>query len=151
RRSFLHCSLSWPLSAPFISPLFPVGVKKRAQGPDDETLTKDRPTSVESLAQAIVMKEDDLFFVAERNGNVPMTGNHGMGLYYHDCRYLNGYELTVAGQPPVPLSASAVQGSIGLFTLTNPQMALHDGTTMGRETLGITWHRLLDSHRPELL
>jgi hypothetical protein len=129
RRSFLHRSLSWPLSAPFIDPLFTVRVRNQ---PHDETLTKDRPTDVESLAQAIVMKKDNLFFVARRDGTVPMTENHGLGLYYHDCRYLNGYELTVAGQPPVPLSASAVQGSIGLFTLTNPQIDLHDGTTMER-------------------
>jgi glycogen debranching enzyme len=148
RRSFLHRSLSWPLSAPFIDPLFTVRVRNQ---PHDETLTKDRPTDVESLAQAIVMKKDNLFFVARRDGTVPMTENHGLGLYYHDCRYLNGYELTVAGQPPVPLSASAVQGSIGLFTLTNPQIDLHDGTTMERETLGITWHRLLDSDTPALL
>ncbi|HEX6531241.1 MAG TPA: glycogen debranching N-terminal domain-containing protein, partial [Nitrospira sp.] len=117
----------------------------------DKTLTKGRPTDVESLAQAIVMKKDNLFFVARPDGNVPMTTNHGMGIYYHDCRYLNGYELTIGGQPPASLSASAVLGSVGIFTLTNPKMDLRGGTTLEKEELGITWHRLLDSDRPALL
>ncbi|HEV2175346.1 MAG TPA: glycogen debranching N-terminal domain-containing protein, partial [Nitrospira sp.] len=97
------------------------------------------------------MKKDNLFFVARPDGNVPMTANHGLGLYYHDCRYLDGYELAMAGQAPASLSASAVQGSVGIFTLTNPKMALRDGTMLEKEELGITWHRLLDSDRPALL
>src|ERR1041385_8823900 len=104
RRSFLRRSFSWPLTASLIDPLFIVRVRNQAEGPHDETLTKVSPTGVESLAQAIVMKSDNLFFVARRDGSVPMTENHGLGLYYHDCRYVNGYELMVAGQPPVPLS-----------------------------------------------
>lgn len=132
----------------------PFTVRAEEQGKTqsrDETLTKGRPTDVESLAEAIVMKKDNLFFVARPDGNVPMTANHGMGLYYHDCRYLNGYELAMAGQAPASLSASAVQGSIGIFTLTNPKMDLRDGATLEKEELGITWHRLLDSDRPALL
>ena len=151
RRSFLHWSLCWPLSTPLIGP-FTVRAEEQADSrPRDETLTKGRPTDVESLAQAIVMKKDNLFFVARPDGNVPMTANHGLGLYYHDCRYLDGYELAMAGQAPASLSASAVQGSVGIFTLTNPKMALRDGTMLEKEELGITWHRLLDSDRPALL
>lgn len=117
----------------------------------DETLTKGRPTDVESLARAIVMKKDNVFFVAQPDGSVPMTSNHGMGLYYHDCRYLNGYEIALDGQALAALSASAAQGSSGVFTLTNPEMRLKDGTTLEKEELGITWQRLLDSDRPSLL
>lgn len=74
-----------------------------------------------------------------------------MVLYYHDCRYLNGYELTVAGQVPVPLSTSAAKGSIGVFTLTNPDIELPDGSRLAKEGLGVTWRRLLDSGTPALL
>ncbi len=151
RRSFLHCSLCWPLSAPLIGPFTVRAEEPADRRLPDETLTKGRPTDVESLAQAIVMKKDNLFFVARPDGNVPMTANHGLGLYYHDCRYLDGYELAMADQAPASLSASAVQGSIGIFTLTNPKMALPDGTMLDKEELGITWHRLLDSDRPALL
>jgi glycogen debranching enzyme len=150
RRSFIHWSLCWPLSASLLS-LSTAKSREDDQGRRDETLTKGRPTDVESLARAIVMKKDNVFFVAQPDGSVPMTSNHGMGLYYHDCRYLNGYELTIDGQTPAALSASAAQGSIGIFTLTNPKMDLSDGTTLEKEELGITWHRLLDADGPALL
>jgi glycogen debranching enzyme len=150
RRSFLHWSLSWPLSAPLIGPLSSTRAEAQSDGRHEETLTKVRPTDVESLARAIVMKKDNVFFVAQPDGSVPLTSNHGMGLYYHDCRYLNGYQLTIDGQAPVALSASAAKGSIGIFTLTNPTLKLRDGITLEKEELGITWHRLLDSERPAL-
>ncbi|HTL61049.1 MAG TPA: glycogen debranching N-terminal domain-containing protein [Nitrospira sp.] len=114
-------------------------------------MTKTRPTNVESLAQAIVMKKDNLFFLAQRDGSVPMTGNHGLGLYYHDCRYLNGYELKLGGQPPVGLSASAAVGAVGIFTLTNPELVLPNGGKIPKEELGLTWHRVLASETPALL
>jgi len=150
RRSFLHWSLLGPLSGSLMGPQFLL-TRQDNPGGRDETLTKGRPTDVESLATAIVMKQDNLFFVARRDGNVPMTGNHGMGLYYHDCRYLNGYELTMAGQAPAPLSASSAQGSVGIFTLTNPPLQLEDKMTLDEEELSITWHRRLDSERVALL
>jgi glycogen debranching enzyme len=113
-------------------------------------VTKTRPTGVESLAQAIVMKKDNLFFLAQRDGHVPMTGNHGLGLYYRDCRYLNGYELTLGGLPPVGLSASAAVGAVGIFSLTNPELVLPSGERVDKEQLGLAWHRVLAAETPAL-
>jgi glycogen debranching enzyme len=150
RRSFLRFSLSWPLAGSVLgapSNLIANDEIKRFE----ETLTKTRPTNVESLAQAIVMKKDNLFFLAQRDGAVPMTGNHGLGLYYHDCRYLNGYELSVGGLSPVGLSASAAVGAVGIFTLTNPELVLPTGEKIQKEQVGLTWHRVLASETPALL
>jgi len=152
RRAFLRGSLLWPFSASLLSPLTALPAEnEHSKAQRDETLTKGRPTEVESLSNAVVMKKDGLFLVARPDGAVPMTGNHGMGLYYHDCRYLNGYELTLADQAAAPLSASAAQGSIGVFALTNPEIRLSDGRTLAKEELGVTWQRMLDSERPALL
>jgi len=151
RRSFLRWSLSWPLSAPLLGAISVIHADEDADVRRSEVLTKERPTDVESLADAIVMKKDNIFFVARPDGTVPMTANHGMGLYYHDCRYLNGYELTLAGHTPAPLSASAAKGFIGVFTLTNPEIELSDGSRLAKEELGVTWRRLLDSDTPALL
>ena len=151
RRSFLHWSLLGPLSGSLMEPQFRLTRQQDHNGERDETLTKGRPTEVESLATAIVMKQDNLFFLARPDGNVPMTGNHGMGLYFHDCRYLNGYELTIAGKAPALLSASAAQGSVGIFTLTNPPLHFQDKMSLDEEELSITWHRQLDSERVALL
>jgi len=151
RRSFLRWSLCWPLSAPLLGPLSLLAAEGGSREQREETLTKGRPTDVESLAHAIVMKKDNVFFLTQPDGSVPMVNNHGMGLYYHDCRYLNGYEITLAGQAPASLSASSAQGSIGVFTLTNPKLTLPDGRTLDKEKLGLTWHRLLDSRAPALV
>jgi glycogen debranching enzyme len=150
RRSFLRFSLSWPIAGSVLtspSSLAAGDEIKRFQ----ETLTKNRPTNVESLAHAIVMKKDNLFFLAQPGGDVPMTDNHGLGLYYHDCRYLNGYELRVGGQAFQGLSASAGVGAVGIFTLTNPELGMPDGEKIPKEQLGLTWHRVLAAETPALL
>ena len=149
RRSFLRFSFSWPLAGSvFASPLSLLADDQTQRF--EQTLTKTRPTGVESLAQAIVMKKDNLFFLAQRDGHVPMTGNHGLGLYYHDCRYLNGYELTLGGLPPVGLSASAAVGAVGIFSLTNPELVLPNGERVDKEQVGLTWHRVLAAETPSL-
>jgi hypothetical protein len=117
RRSFLGWSLFWPLSAPLIGSAALLRDADETTEWRDEALTRGRPSDVESLADAIVIKNENVFFVARSDGGVPLKNSHGLGLYYHDCRYLNGYEIELAGKPPAPLSASSVQGSIGIFTL----------------------------------
>jgi glycogen debranching enzyme len=150
RRSFLRWSLSWPLSVPLIGSAALLCAADETTGLRDETLTKGRPTDVESLADAIVIKNENVFFVARSDGSVPLKNSHGLGLYYHDCRYLNGYEIELNGKPPAPLSASSAQGSMGVFTLTNPKIELPDGGVVEKEELGITWRRLIDSETPAL-
>ena len=150
RRSFLRCSLSWPLAGSILgSPSIMLAGDEIKQF--QETLTKTRPTNVESLAHAIVMKKDNLFFLAQADGVVPMTDTHGLGLYYHDCRYLNGYDLRLGGLAPVGLSASAAVGAVGVFALTNPELAMPNGEKIHKEELGLTWHRVLAADTPALL
>ncbi len=73
-----------------------------------------------SIAKAIVIKHGNLFFLAPPEGDVPMARGHGFGLYYHDCRYLNGYELMVGGEHPEPLAARSCEGGHAVFQLTTP-------------------------------
>ncbi|HEY8490086.1 MAG TPA: glycogen debranching N-terminal domain-containing protein, partial [Dehalococcoidia bacterium] len=54
----------------------------------------------------------------ERDGSVLVKDSHGFGLYYHDCRYLNGYELRLAGTEPHPLVSTAARGYMAVFELT---------------------------------
>jgi glycogen debranching enzyme len=149
RRTFLRWSLGWPLALP-MAPSALLHAADRKEGQREETLTKGRPTSAESLSAAIVMKHESLFFVAQPDGDVPFTDSHGLGLYYHDCRYMNGYTLELAGKKPVALSASSVRGGVGVFTLTNPDIELPDGTVIDKEEIGITWRRLVDHELPAL-
>src|SRR5690242_12138427 len=71
---------------------------------------RSRAALVESIASALVIKDEDVFFLCAENGELPLQGRHGYGLYYHDCRFLDGYELRLAGSPLSRLISSAGAG-----------------------------------------
>lgn len=110
----------------------------------ERVLKQGTPSVVTTIADAVVIKSGNLFFLSERDGNVPLGGEHGFGLYYHDCRYVSGYELWVGGAKPKPLVANAVRGSSAVFQLTNPDLELDDGGVVYKEKLGIRWTRVID-------
>ena len=76
-----------------------------------------------------------------------MSRGHGFGLYYHDCRYLNGYELLVGGEHPEPLAARSWEGGRAVFQLTTPDFQAPDGRTIHRETVGLKWDRVIDAEQ----
>jgi glycogen debranching enzyme len=100
-----------------------------------------------SIAKAVVIKHGSLFFLAPPEGEVPMSRGHGFGLYYHDCRYLNGYELMIGGEHPEPLAARAWEGDRAVFQLTTPDFPAPDGRSIHRETLGLKWDRVIDAEQ----
>lgn len=100
-----------------------------------------------STANALVIKDEDVFFLTDTDGTVPLEKGHGFGLYYHDCRYLNGYELRLAGRKPESLVWSAEQGFMATLGLSNPDMMLEDGRLLHRHSAEIRWSRVLDSNR----
>src|SRR5437016_12837956 len=75
-----------------------------------------------NVAEAIVIKNGNLFFLSEPDGTVPLTPGHGFGLYYHDCRFLNGYELKVSGRKPEVLVRNADRGFMATLGLSNPDL-----------------------------
>ena len=101
----------------------------------------------QSIAKAVVIKHGSLFFLAPPEGEVPMSRGHGFGLYYHDCRYLNGYELMIGGEHPEPLAARAWEGGRAVFQLTTPDFPGPDGRSIHRETVGLKWDRVIDAEQ----
>ena len=85
-------------------------------------LTQGTPTMTNSIADAIVVKNENLFFLTTPAGEVPLKENHGLGLYYHDCRYLGGYTLRLADAGPVVLTADESQRFRAVFEFTNPEI-----------------------------
>ena len=125
--------------------------RKQQEDRKQQVLTKGVPSVVQSIAHAIVIKDDNLFFLAPRGGEIPPVKGHGFGLYYRDCRYLNRYELTVGNVHPEPLAATAEPGSRALFQLTMPDMRGLDGQAIHRETIGVRWERMLERRDPALI
>jgi glycogen debranching enzyme len=113
-------------------------------------LTQGAPSVTGSIADAVVVKNGNLFFLTDQVGIVPLSGDHGFGLYYHDCRYLSGYDLKLAGAVPLRLVSTAEQGYLAAFQLTNPDIRMSGGGLIRKEEIGIRWERLVDPGKPAL-
>ncbi len=113
-------------------------------------LTHGTPSVTSTIAEAVVIKDGDLFFLSAPDGRVPRGGDHGLGLYFHDCRFLRTYEITVCGTRLVSLGATSAPGNRAAFELTNPDLTLSDGHTLGKEELGIGWEHRLSGHEPAM-
>ncbi|HEX6533687.1 MAG TPA: glycogen debranching N-terminal domain-containing protein [Gemmatimonadaceae bacterium] len=127
-------------------PLSATEVRQRKQ----RILTHGTPSITSSIAQAIVIKSENIFFLTEPDGGIPLTDGHGFGLYYHDCRYLRGYEIRLAGPSPAVLASSSHKGNEATFQLANPDLHLPNGQLIAKETVGLRWTRTLDGDTPEL-
>ena len=97
-----------------------------------------------------MIKDADLFFLTNPDGTVPLEEGHGLGLYYHDCRYLNGYDIRLGGVRLAPLAATASRGFMAKFELANLKMKVTNGQVLQREEIEVRWHRILDSQVPAL-
>jgi glycogen debranching enzyme len=97
-----------------------------------------------NVARAAVIKDGEIFLVCERSGDVPAGSQDAFGLYYHDCRFLNGYELRISGTRPNVLASSAERGSSARFELTNEQLT-HNRHSIAPQTFGVTVERVIDS------
>jgi glycogen debranching enzyme len=114
------------------------------EGRKKRVLTRAAPSVTRSIADAVVLKDGDVFFLTQPDGQVPPGPGHGFGLYYHDCRFLNAYGLQLGGAAPLVLGSTAKAGCDAIFELTNEDGAAGDRDRIPKETLGIRWQRTLD-------
>jgi glycogen debranching enzyme len=113
-------------------------------------LTHGTPSITSSIADAVVIKDENVFLVTSPDGGIPLGQGHGFGLYYHDCRYLRGYELCIANQSPTVLASTAAKGDSAVLQLANQDIHTADGQLIPKETIGVKWARALDGTVPEL-
>jgi glycogen debranching enzyme len=99
------------------------------------------PGALVNLAETIVIKEENVFTIARRDGSVPIDTPHPLGVYSDDCRFVSGHELCVNGVRPRLLVASASPGSESVHELTNPALPLPGGRVLPLQTLQIRLER----------
>ncbi len=99
----------------------------------------------------MILKDEDIFFLARRDGTVPLGGRHGLGLYYHDCRFLDGYTLKLGGLEPEGLVSAAASSYRASFELTNPEIPSLTGDTIQTRRIGIKWERIIESGKLTIL
>ena len=97
----------------------------------------ERHTKSLNIIHVRVIKENDLTLLTLPNGDIPLTDNFGYGLYYHDCRFLSGYTLTINGKSLTELLSGAESGFKSAVVLTNPDMEDNNGRFINKETLSI--------------
>lgn len=120
------------------------GSQRSNLGRKQRVLSHVAPSFTSSIASAAVIKSEGMFFLMSNDGGVPVSGGHGLGLYYHDCRYLDGYELELNEGEPRVLACTASEGDSAVLELTNPDATGKKTRGAGSEVLGIRWERKLD-------
>lgn len=107
------------------------------------------------LGGSLTLKGGALFLLTDQAGNIPpQTGsgrNGGLGLYFHDMRFLDVATMRLNGQPLTSLLASADLGYRAVYELTNPELSLDDGAILHKETIGLHVETTLDRELREVL
>lgn len=94
------------------------------------------------LEDRILLKQDDVFVVSDRRGDMMAGNDDGLGLYRSDCRFLSTYELRMNGLTPVLLSNSIDRAYVATFQLVNPQLG-EEGRRLRRQTLSLRRSRFI--------
>jgi glycogen debranching enzyme len=97
-----------------------------------------------NLSETTVLKDGNAFVVSLRDGSLPASIEHPLGLYMDDCRHLGVHELRAGGRPGRLLVASDELGSVGVHELTNPELELPDGRKLPLQALQLRIERAVD-------
>lgn len=123
----------------------------------DWTLQDPDPlgTNMPDLGATTTLKSGALFLVTQASGDMPAqssrTGRHGLGLYFHDTRFLDEKRMRVNGRPMTLLFESADLGDRCTRELTNPELRLSGDGVIHKETIGLHIDTTLDGEMREVL
>jgi len=109
----------------------------------ERVLTHADPAKVRKTSDAVVLKAGCTFLVATESGDVPFEGPHGYGLFFHDCRFLDGYTLRINGATPISLAATADRAFRTHHHLTTSTLREHRRLVVDRNTIGVLRERVI--------
>ena len=107
-----------------------------AQQKETAVLKHGRSTCASDISEAITTKHNQIFLLTTKTGEIS-GANSGLGLYYHDTRFLDHYTLWMNGQQLTSLLANAERGDTGVYELTNPDLPLANNVTLPKERLSV--------------
>jgi glycogen debranching enzyme len=110
-----------------------------------EVTTQPASSFSDSIADAVPVKDGAVFMMTSPGGSIPFEQAHGLGLYYRDCRYLSGCELSLEGGAPEVLGSTADAGFAAMHFMTNRTLTTSDGRTIPAKTIDITWEQVADA------
>lgn len=110
----------------------------------DYLLPYGEPIALADIRNALIIKEGNLFFMTDSEGNSPRGNRHGYGLYKDDTRYLSVYDLSFDNIKPVVLLSTAELGYASEHHLTNPPLITAEGRHIPKDSFEITRQRLVN-------
>lgn len=110
----------------------------------ERILTQAHPAKVVQSTGAVVLKEASVFLVATEGGDIPFDLPHGFGLFFKDCRFLDGYEVTINDVALTVLSGGGGRGFETHHHLGNPELGPREGQgPIERNTIAVRRERLI--------
>src|SRR5215204_156691 len=110
----------------------------------EQILTQHEPAKIRQTTDAIVLKQGSFFLLTAEDGDIPWQLPHGLGLFYRDCRFLDGYTLSLNDCQPIVLSSSDRQGFDTTHYLSNPELQDPDGgPAIRKNTIAVRRERLM--------
>jgi glycogen debranching enzyme len=110
----------------------------------EEILTQPEPAKIRKSSDGIVLKEGSVFPLTNESDDVPFELPHGFGLYFKDCRFLEGYLLALNDTALTVLSSVDVRGFETRRHLTNPELANPGGgEPIAKNTIALRRQRLI--------
>jgi glycogen debranching enzyme len=102
------------------------------------------------IRNALTTKSASVFVLAAEDGDVDTEANPGFGVYFNDTRFLDRSSLRLDGQPLAVLLSSG-KDNISVCELTNQDVQLRTGESLGQNRIGIRRERTLEEDVVETL
>lgn len=106
---------------------------------------------IESISDALAIRERGLFLLTDANGEVPAGNGRGLGLYHNDTRHLSNLSFTLNGAAPVVLLSNADAGFSMEQVMGNHRAVSEDRFSVGRCTVEIARLRVMGEGLEERL
>src|ERR1700737_1973629 len=101
-------------------------------------------SQIGSVLERTVLKEGQIFLVADRAGDVKALNLEGHGLYYRDTRHLSLFEMDITGTRLILLSASGELNFMSNLQFANDTLIGPDGGVVAEpRTISIRRNRFV--------
>lgn len=91
------------------------------------------------------LKEDEIFAVMNREGDIPAGSTEGQGLYLHDTRFLSVYELSVEGLGLQLLASSGELNFMSSLQFGNTASEANGHPAIPARTLSVRRNRFIEN------
>lgn len=108
------------------------------------------PKLTGGIEDAVVLADGALAVFSSDKGNIPLREGTAMGIYYHDSRFVSGYELRMNGYPLEALGVAYDDGKEAVFHLSHFPFTTPEGTDLDKLAVGLEWKRRVDGAAGEL-